>query len=178
MNRGEAMPDDVKSPSRVRPTYVLEERQLLDGWLEFHRATLLTKCDGLSDDQRKDRPIATSLLSLHGLVRHLAETERNWFQRILLRQLDFPRIWADPAADGSPLIPLDNARWEDDLTIWRAECDASRQAAVDHNLDDTGIWRDKQVSLRSIYLHMIQEYARHNGHADFLRELEDGSVGL
>jgi uncharacterized damage-inducible protein DinB len=172
------MPEDVQSPSRVRPTYVRDERQLLDGWLEFHRATLLVKCAGLTEDQRKDRPIGTSLLSLHGLVRHLAETERNWFQRILLRQLDFPRIWHEPAGEGSPLVPLDNASWEDDLATWQGECDASREVAASHDLDDTGIWRDKQVSLRSIYLHMIQEYARHNGHADFLRELEDGSVGL
>jgi hypothetical protein len=61
--------------TRVRPTYVLHERELLDGWLEFHRATLLVKCEGLDDVQRKARPIDTSELSLHGLVRHMAETE-------------------------------------------------------------------------------------------------------
>ena len=73
---------------RVRPTYVVDERELLDGWLEFHRATLLVKCEGLNDAQRKARPIPTSELSLHGLVRHMAETERNWFRRILLREPD------------------------------------------------------------------------------------------
>ena len=168
---------DVKGQSRVRPTYVHDERALLEGWLEFHRATLLTKCDGLTESQRKDRPIATSLLSLHGLVRHLAETERNWFQRVL-RGADVPRIWTDPGVEGSPLVPLLDASWDDDLAVWRSECDASRQAAAQYRLDDSGTWRDKKVSLRSIFLHMIQEYARHNGHADFLRELEDGSVGL
>jgi uncharacterized damage-inducible protein DinB len=178
MKRGQAMPEDAKSQSRVRPTYLQGERELLVGWLEFHRATLLVKCEGLTDEQRKDRPIATSLLSLHALVRHLAETERNWFQRILLRDFDLPRIWYDPEVEGSPLIPLDHASWDDDLTTWRTECDASRRAAEQHSLDDSGIWREKRVSLRSIYLHMIQEYARHNGHADFIRELEDGSVGL
>jgi uncharacterized damage-inducible protein DinB len=172
------MADEIKSPARVRPTYVRDERELLDGWLEFHRATLLVKCIGLTDDQRKDRPIATSLLSLHGLVRHIAETERNWFQRVLGRLPDVPRIWSDPEIDGSPLIPLHDASWEDDLAVWQSECDASRRAAAQHSLDDTGSWRDKEVSLRSIFLHMIQEYARHNGHADFIRELEDGSVGL
>jgi uncharacterized damage-inducible protein DinB len=146
--------------------------------LEFHRATLLTKCEGLTDSQRKDRPIATSLLSLHGLVRHLAETERNWFQRVLRADADVPRIWSDPRVDGSPLVPLVDASWDDDLAVWQSECDASRQAAAPYSLDDAGTWRDKKVSLRSIFLHMIQEYARHNGHADFIRELEDGSVGL
>jgi uncharacterized damage-inducible protein DinB len=157
---------------------VLDDRALIEGWLEFHRATLLVKCDGLSDEQRKARPIPTSQLSLHGLVRHLAEAERNWFRRVLLRDPELPRIWYDPAVEGSPLIPLDDANWEQDLATWEAECDACRQAAARHSLDDTGMWREKQVSLRSIYLHMIQEYARHNGHADLIRELLDGSVGL
>ena len=62
---------------RVRPTYVLDERELLDGWLEFHRSTLRVKCEGLDDAQRRAQPIPTSDLSLHGLVRHMAETERN-----------------------------------------------------------------------------------------------------
>jgi uncharacterized damage-inducible protein DinB len=167
------MPEDVSNQSRVRPTYVREERELLDRWLEFHRATLRAKCEGLTDRQRKDRPVASSELSLHGLVRHLAETERNWFQRILGRDLDRQPIWP-----GGALVPIDEADWEDDLDAWRAECGASRRAAESHSLDDYGMWRDKQVSLRSIYLHMIQEYARHNGHADFIRELEDGTVGL
>src|SRR5207302_654794 len=102
-----SMAEDVTRQARVRPTYLREDRELLDGWLDFHRATLMVKCDGLTDAQRKDRPISTSLLSLHGLVRHLAETERNWFQRVLLRQPDLPRIWYDPEVEGSPLVPLD-----------------------------------------------------------------------
>jgi uncharacterized damage-inducible protein DinB len=164
--------------ARVRPTYVLDERELLDGWLEFHRATLLVKSEGLSDAQRKARPIPTSDLSLHGLVRHMAETERNWFGRILLRDQTIPRIWGDTAATGGPLLVIDSASWESDLTVWRSECRASSGAASRYRLDDTGEWREKPVSLKSIYLHMIQEYARHNGHADFIRELIDGSVGL
>jgi uncharacterized damage-inducible protein DinB len=167
------MPPEISNQSRIRPTYVRDERELLDRWLEFHRATLLAKCEGLTDSQRKDRPVASSDLSLHGLVRHLAETERNWFQRIMLRDLDRPQIWP-----GRVFVPLDEASWEEDLGVWRAECDTARRIAEEHGLDDYGFWRDKQVSLRSIYLHMIQEYARHNGHADFIRELEDGVVGL
>jgi uncharacterized damage-inducible protein DinB len=167
------MSEDVSSQSRVRPTYARDERELLERWLEFHRATMLAKCEGLTDRQRKDRPIAESELSLHGLVRHLTETERNWFQRVLLQDLTRSQIWPEGA-----LVPLDEARWQDDVAVWRAECDESRRAARSHGLDDCGLWRDKQISLRSIYLHMIQEYARHNGHADLIRELEDGTVGL
>jgi uncharacterized damage-inducible protein DinB len=172
------MVEPVTDQPRVRPTYVLDDRELLDGWLEFHRATLLAKCQGLTEEQRRSRPIASSKLSLHGLVRHMAETERNWFGRILLRDPQLPRIWSDLEGGDSLLVPLDDASWEDDLIAWQQECHASRVTAAGRGLDDTGIWREKQVSLRSVYLHMIQEYARHNGHADFLRELLDGSVGL
>lgn len=167
------MADEASSQARVRPTYARDERELLERWLEFHRSTLSAKCEGLTDAQRKDRPIAQSELSLHGLVRHLTETERNWFQRVLRGDLSQTQIWPEGA-----LVPLDEANWEDDLDVWRAECQASRRAAQRRGLDDCGLWRDKQISLRSIYLHMIQEYARHNGHADLIRELEDGSVGL
>jgi uncharacterized damage-inducible protein DinB len=163
---------------RVRPTYVLDDRELLDGWLEFHRATLVAKCEGLTDDQRKARPIPTSKLSLHGLVRHMAETERNWFRRILLRDPDVPRIWHDPAVPDSPLVPLDDASWEEDLAAWQSECETCSETASHYGLDHTGEWREKKVTLRSSYMHMIQEYARHNGHADLIRELLDGSVGL
>ena len=150
---------------------------MLEAWLEFHRTTLLLKCEGLSDDARKSRPVMTSNLSLHGLVRHMAEVERNWFHRVLLRRPDLPPIWFDPAIDDSELIPLDDARWDDDLAIWQAECATSRRAAASHDLDDLGERRGTPCSLRWIYVHMIEEYARHNGHADLIRELIDGAVG-
>jgi uncharacterized damage-inducible protein DinB len=163
---------------RVRPTYVLDERELLEGWLEFHRSTLLVKCEGLDDAQRRAQPIPTSDLSLHGLVRHMAETERNWFGRILLRDQAISPIWNDGAVTDHPLLVIDSARWETDLAVWQSECRTSSATASRYRLDHTGEWRGKLVSVKSIYLHMIQEYARHNGHADLIRELLDGSVGL
>lgn len=69
---------------------MLGEREMLEAWLEFHRTTLLLKCEGLGDEGRKRRPVSTSNLSLHGLVRHMAEVERNWFRRVLLREPDAP----------------------------------------------------------------------------------------
>ena len=150
---------------------------MLDGWLEFHRATLLLKCERLDDAARKSQPVPTSKLSLHGLVRHMAEVERNWFHRVLLREPETPPIWYDPAVEDSELVPLDDAEWEADVLAWQAECEASRGAAAAHDLDDVGLRRGQPCSLRWIYVHMIEEYARHNGHADLLRELVDGEVG-
>ena len=152
---------------------------MLEGWLDFHRVTLLLKCEGVTDEQRKRRPIESSLLSLHGLVRHMTEVEHSWFQWTL-RGLEPgqspPRYWTGEGSDAD-FIPLDAAVWEDDLTAWQTECEASREAArgldLDHVVDDYG----EDLSLRWIYVHMIEEYARHNGHADLIRETIDGAVG-
>jgi uncharacterized damage-inducible protein DinB len=172
-----SMVDELVDARREEPPFLLGEREMLEQWLEFHRTTLELKCEGLSDEERKRRPVATSNLSLHGLVRHMAEVERNWFRRTLLREPDTPPIWYDPAVEDSELVPLDDADWATDLDVWRAECEHSRVAAAAHDLDDTGIRRGEECSLRWIYVHMIEEYARHNGHADLLRELVDGAVG-
>ena len=171
------MVDDLIDPRRAEPAFILGERAMLEAWLEFHRTTLILKCEGLDDAARKSRPVATSKLSLHGLVRHMAEVERNWFRRVLLSEADAPPIWYDPAVEDSELVPLDDADWEDDLAAWAAECHAARGAASDRQLDDTGLRRGEPCSLRWIFVHMIEEYSRHNGHADLIRELIDGSVG-
>ncbi|MGC9960401.1 MAG: DinB family protein [Acidimicrobiales bacterium] len=173
------MVQDLEDPRRVEPAQGgLGEREMLEGWLEFHRATLLLKAEGLPDEERKARPVATSKLSLHGLVRHMAEVERSWFGRVLLRQPDAPYLWYDPSNEDSDLAPLDRADWESDLLAWQQECEASRGAAVGYSLDDVGVTRrGDECSLRWIYVHMIEEYARHNGHADLIREMVDGAVG-
>jgi uncharacterized damage-inducible protein DinB len=168
--------EDIKDPRRTEPPYQLPERAMLEGWLEFHRTTLLLKCEGLDDDARKARPVATSLLSLHGLVRHMAEVERGWFRQVLAEE-DIGDIWVTDGNPDAELAPLEGADWEADLAQWRAECDAARAVAAARGLDDTGRRRGEAVSLRWIYTHMVEEYARHNGHADLLRELVDGAVG-
>jgi uncharacterized damage-inducible protein DinB len=171
------MVEDIEDPRRQEPPYLLQDRPMLEAWLEFHRTTLLLKCEGLDDAARKSRPVPSSLLSLHGLLRHMAEVERNWFRRVLLSEPETPSIWYDPAVEDSELVPLDDADWDDDVAAWEAECETGRQAAAARELTDTGIRRGETVSLRWIYVHMIEEYARHNGHADLIRELIDGSVG-
>ena len=171
------MASDLRDPRRVEPAYLLGERAMLEAWLEFHRTTLLLKCEGLDDAGRQARPVATSSLSLHGLLRHMAEVERSWFRRVLLNQPETPPIWKDPAVDDSELIPLDDADWQADVAAWHAECEHSRAVAARTALDDTGLRRGEPCSLRWIYVHMIEEYARHNGHADLLRERIDGVTG-
>jgi uncharacterized damage-inducible protein DinB len=168
--------EDLVDPRRREPDFLLAERAMLESWLEFHRRTLELKTEGLSEPQRKSRPVATSNLSLHGLVRHMAEVERNWFRRVLQKE-DVGYIWVDPTRDDTELVPLDTADWEADLATWKSECQAGRDVAAGKDLDDTGLRGGRACSLRWIYCHMIEEYARHNGHADLIRELIDGSVG-
>jgi uncharacterized damage-inducible protein DinB len=174
------MSDDLIDVGPVDPPFAGPERVMLEGWLEFHRATLLLKCDGLDDEQRKRRPVATSLMSLHGLVRHMAEVERNWFQRAFARPR-IPAIFGADAAGDADWVPLDDADWAADLAVWQAECAQSRRTAAAHGLDDVGVGmrggQRAEFSLRWIYHHMIEEYARHNGHADLIRELADGAAG-
>lgn len=169
--------EDLVDDRRAEPSFTLGEREMLEAWLEFHRMTLLLKCEGLSDAQRKARPIASSRLSLHGLVRHLTEAERNWFQRNLLERPDVPFLWARCAREDGAFLPLDGEVWEHDLAVWQTECASSRAAAMSRRLDDTGTRQGRPCPLRWVYVHAIEEYARHNGHADLLRELVDGQVG-
>jgi uncharacterized damage-inducible protein DinB len=175
-----AVADDLAAPEPADPPFAAAERTTLESWLEFHRATLLLTCDGLSDEQRKRRPVATSLMSLHGMVRHLAGVERNWFQRAFDRP-DTPASVGSEDAGDAHWVPLDNADWERDLATWQAACEQSRLTAARHGLDDVGAGRRggqrAQFSLRWIYNHMIEEYARHNGHADLIRELVNPPAG-
>jgi uncharacterized damage-inducible protein DinB len=167
--------DDIEDPRRTEPAFVLDERAMLEGWLDFHRMTLLLKCEGLTDEQRKARPVPTSRLSLHGLVRHMADVERQWFRRVLAQE----RIayHYDYSVDEDAEFAVGDAEWEADLALWQAACEAARASAASRGLDDAGERRGDAVSLRWIFNHMIEEYARHNGHADLIRELVDGAVG-
>jgi hypothetical protein len=171
------MAGDLVDDRRSEPPFIADERSMLEGWLEYHRTTLLLKCEGVSPDQLKARPVPSSKLSLHGLVRHMAEVERGWFTRCLMRAPETPWIWYDPEIEDSELEPLDDADWSTDLEIWQRECVKSRKNASRYGLEYTGLRRGEECSLRWIYTHMVEEYARHNGHADLIRELVDGTVG-
>jgi hypothetical protein len=97
--------DDLTDPRRTEPAYVADERTMLVAWLEFHRMTLLLKCEGVARAGLVARPVATSLLSLHGLVRHMADVERSWFTRVLLRAPDTKPLFFDPSVEDSELVP-------------------------------------------------------------------------
>jgi uncharacterized damage-inducible protein DinB len=165
------------TPNRIDPPYVAGERAMLESWLEYHRATLSWKCEGLDDAQLRQRAVPPSSLSLIGLVRHMADVERNWFRRVLGGE-NVPGIyWTDDDLDAD-FNDVDAADVQEAFATWRAECEhARRNAAAAASLDVTGQRRGEAVTLRWILVHMIEEYARHNGHADFLRERIDGAVG-
>ena len=163
---------------RIDPPLVAPERQMLDAWLDFHRATLALKCEGLTDDQLRARAVPPSSLSLLGLVRHMGEVERSWFRRVLSDEQAPPRYYSDENLDGD-FDDVAGANVAEAFSYWRGECAHARECvAAAPSLDVTGTGRHGGTySLRWIMVHMIEEYARHNGHADFLRERIDGTVG-
>jgi uncharacterized damage-inducible protein DinB len=162
---------------RTDPPYLADERDMLVSWLDYHRATLAMKCDGLDDAQLRQRAVPPSSLSLLGLVRHMAEVERNWFRRVLGGEDAPPRYYSDDDPDGD-FDRVDDADVQEAWATWRSDCEHARRAvAAAPSLETTGLRRGEPVSLRWILVHMIEEYARHNGHADLLRERIDGTVG-
>ncbi len=172
------MPAELSDSRRTEPGGRLPEREMLEGWLEFYRITLLLKCEGLTADELRMQPIPPSKLSLHGLVRHLAEVEHQWFVQILAGQWNEPFPYSSEDSDeDAAFAPLESARWEEDRGVWEQACERSRESACHAALDDLGGIEGHEVSLRWIYSHMIEEYARHCGHADLIRESIDGAVG-
>ncbi len=163
---------------RIGPPLTGGEREMLRAFLDFHRATLAMKCDGLSDEDLRRRSMPPSTLTLLGLVRHMAEVERTWFRRVINAE-DVPFVWSDEQ-DYQAAYDASSSTRSEAFAAWQAEVEHSRrieQAA--ESLDVTGHqarWGE-DVSLRLVMLHLIHDYARHNGHADFLREGIDGTVG-
>jgi len=162
---------------RTEPPLAAQERQMLEAWLDFHRDTLALKCDGLTGGQLRARAVPPAKLSLLGLVRHMAEGEQQWFTMVLGgAQVPWHYYTEDnPDAD---FDDVDSADVAEAFETWRSECAQARErVAAAPSLDVTAPHRGSEVSLRWIMIHMIEEYARHNGHADLLRERIDGTVG-
>ena len=164
---------------RVEPDRIADERTSLEQWLDYHRQTLLWKCAGLTGEQLKQRSVPPSRLSLLGLVRHMTEVEQWWFRMHAAGEdLKFPY---DPDSVGLDIEDVDEADAEANLAAFVVECEASRAAVNGMALDDVVPSRGKHPEhlrdIRWIYVHMIEEYARHNGHADLLRETIDGKTG-
>jgi len=167
----------VPTPAPVDGPLTGADRPILEGYLNWQRVTLLNICAGLTGEQLARRAIPSSNLSLLGLIRHLAKVERTWFRQ---------------RAAGQPVPPMyDPARGKDadfnDAAAAEAEADIARlqqewreadKAVAGLDFKDTlDAGGGETFSLRMTYVHMIGEYARHNGHADLLREALDGVTG-
>ncbi|MDR6979540.1 putative damage-inducible protein DinB [Streptomyces sp. 3330] len=165
---------------RTGPAQNADERAMLEGWLDYHRQTLAWKCEGLTDAQLRTAAVPPSELSLMGLVRHMADVERGWFRRVLMGDDAGPIHYGDRDPDGEFRL-TERDTWAEAFATWQAEIEAARRHAADFALTDLSRGRsrytDEPFSLRWIYTHMIEEYARHNGHADLIRERIDGSTG-
>ena len=177
----ESFIEPEKDP-RIEPPPAGSELETLTGFLGFHRGTLELKCSGLGPDELARRSVEPSSLSLLGIIRHMADVERVWFRRIMAgqdapsrfstredRDGDFDNVRADPA-----LVAEAFAAWHEEIAFAQESVAAAphlnRLAA---QLTSAG----NRMSLRWVLNHMIEEYARHNGHADLLRERIDGAVG-
>ncbi|MFI6729088.1 DinB family protein [Streptomyces atratus] len=167
----------MQDDKRIYPPRVGDERASLSGFLQFQRETLAMKCAGLTTEQLRQRAVPSTELSLLGLVRHLAEAERSWFRRVLKDEVAPPH-WPGPNPGEFAEFDVETADPDEAFRIWREECARSRATveAAD-SLEIAGSYGDEVFSLRYILTHMIEEYARHNGHADLLREAIDGATG-
>jgi uncharacterized damage-inducible protein DinB len=166
----------MSTVDRIDPPFVGAERSQLEQWLDWHRATVHVKCAGLAEEHAWTAPLpASPLVSMGGIVNHLVWVERNWFRRVMAGgQYEVPWSDADPDAD---FRQVGDETLVDALARYSAECATSREIAAGLDLDALGERRGEPVSLRWVYLHMIEETARHNGHLDAIRELLDGAVG-
>ncbi|MDX6395294.1 MAG: hypothetical protein QOJ73_6357 [Streptosporangiaceae bacterium] len=168
----------VPEVPRLDPPQVAGERESLETWLDYHRATLLHKCAGLTGDQLATRAVPPSSLSLLGLVRHMAEVELSWFRRRFAGHSQLPYLYCSDEVPDGDFDLAESSGAEADFATFVAECDLARQAAAGRSLDETFPGREgAPIDLRWVYVHMIEEYARHNGHADLLRERIDGVTG-
>ena len=179
--RADVFVPDEEDP-RTEPATLGDERETLVGFLRWQRETLELKCSGLTPEQMATRSVEPSTMSLLGLVRHLADVERGWF-RWFMNGEDIPDRFSsetdmDGAFDGAVGDPgIVSEAWN----AWREEIawaerfvdDAPDLGLVGKRLDH---WRG-EMNLRWVLMHMIEEYARHNGHADLLRERIDGRLG-
>ena len=171
---------DLEKDPRTEGPAVGDERTLLTASLRWQRETLQLKCGGLDAEQLARRSVEPSTMSLLGLVRHMAEIERGWFREVMAGQQTPRHYCSDDNRDGdfdgavaeSDVVAEAFRTWQDEIAF------ADTFVAEAPDLDVTGV--DPylgEVSLRWVLIHMIDEYARHNGHADLLRERIDGAIG-
>jgi uncharacterized damage-inducible protein DinB len=156
------------------------ERETVLGYLDAYRKTLVMKCDGLTPEQLATASVPPSNLTLLGLVRHMAAVEQSWFRRVMGRDLALPRLYGkleDRDADFTRVEPTQECVDEAFASLRREVAYAEEYVAGQPDLGVTGTHGDGEIELRDVLVHMIEEYARHCGHADLLRECIDGRTG-
>lgn len=170
----------MRDSERRFPPLSASDREMLNGFLDYQRDTLEWKCSGLSADQLKEAASSPSPMTLLGLLRHMTVVEYHWFENVLLDRRDHAGMYISGESPEADWSDLQSVSAEEVLRRWREACQASREnAASIASLDDAAAreWDNEPVTLRWITTHMIEEYARHNGHADLLRERIDGETG-
>jgi Protein of unknown function (DUF664) len=163
---------------RSSPPLVGGEREILTAFLDWHRQTFALKCAGVSAGRLSEKGIPPSGLSLHGLLRHLTGVERWWF-RVQFAGEELPLLYYSDDDPDQDFDALDGDVTEA-FALWQSECERAREiVARAGSLDETGTRQrtGEPFSLRWVLVQMIAEYARHNGHADLLRERIDGATG-
>jgi hypothetical protein len=165
-------------PKRVMPPGDADERTQLRMWLDVHRVTFAQKLQGLTPEQLAMRSAEPSAISLLGLLQHHAEGERWMFRCLFLGEEDVPYFGP---VDFGDFTGADDELVARSWDAWHDACDRSREIEAATDLDtmsvEPGPWIGQPVSMRWLLLHVIDEYARHNGHADLLRERIDGTTG-
>ncbi len=156
------------------------ERAILDHWLDLYRDTALLKLAGLDAEQVARRAVPPSSMSLIGIVRHLTKVEAYWLRVVLLDEQDAPDYYGTPAEQDGDFDDIDPVTAAADVAAYQAEVVTTRAHAsawTDLAVPVRGLRNGQQVNLRWILIHLIEEYARHLGHMDLLREAIDGRTG-
>lgn len=157
-----------------------DERAVLDHWLDLYRDTVLLKIAGLDADQLACRAVPPSSMSLIGIVRHLTEVEAYWLRVVLLDEQEVPDYYCTPASPDGDFDDITAATAAADVAAYSAELTTTRSNTRGWSHLDSparGLRRGKPVNLRWILIHLVEEYARHLGHMDLLREAVDGRTG-
>lgn len=155
------------------------EKAVLEEYLDRYRITIELKCSDLTPGQLATRSVPPSSMSLLGLIRHLARVEHSWARRVLEGRAELPRLYrtdAEPDLDFDA-VTGDEACVADAWATWRAEVAHAREVYADLDLDTIVTVHDRQIEARDVIVHLVEEYARHAGHADLLRECLDGRTG-
>jgi uncharacterized damage-inducible protein DinB len=167
----------IPTVTRPEPPFTGDEHSMLSTWMDYQRSTLLWKCQQLDGEALARRDVPPSPVSLLGIVRHMTIVEWHWFEHIFAGNSAPRPIAVEPESDDD-WNDLDPSRAMEDIKEFERECEVTRGiVAGASNLDEVAANAQDTISLRWIMVHMIEEYARHNGHADLLRERIDGAVG-